>query len=250
MNSLEQVILDQHARVRDAGSDPAETLAESQGEILDAATPDLILELLRRDNKPAHETRSTNAMCRAFDDSSSVTRRLSAPVQTAHGLARLTFLADKQGYTGGLIFDGDDTIVYGDSMTFNRVNPDDPIQEAMGDVPYPAMMWAKALRAEAYKNRPESARQVTIATYLAEMGLSLGSNVTEQGDIVGATGFMPGVRLLSLGGSRLIDQHLESEETEVFRLSGLCDQAVVEPDILTATNEFARNIIKVGGSLN
>jgi hypothetical protein len=165
-------------------------------------------------------------------------------------LGRLGKLVSEQGYTGGIIFDHDTPIVYGHSATYSGIKLDDPIQEAMGDTLYPPMMWAKALRAEAYRNRPESMLHLSVAEYLATLDLSLGSILTEHGDIVGATGFMPGPQLQEGWADKNIEAHIESEPIEAFRLSGLCDQVVLEPIILSDTRWFATSVLMAHGSLN
>lgn len=251
VNKLEAVILDQQTRIAGAGLNPTPTLEEATGEILAVATPELTREIISNTVIPESETRSTNARCRAIQSSRSVTNRSVDAIRAGHSLARMDMLLEGQGYTGGIIFDGDDRLVYGRSMRFGDIiATEDPIQTAMGSTFYPPMMWAKALRAEAYRQRPDSARELSAAEYMAELGLSLGCVVTDQGDIAGATGFMPGERLSGSFGVETIDRHVQSEEVEAFRLSGLCDQAVVEPGILQATPEFAAYIIALGGSLN
>ncbi len=252
MNQLEKTILDQYRRISAAGEKGFEVLEETQGEIMLVSDPDLALEILSdaKRTSPDRETRSSRAQMRAFMYDSSVTMRTTESVRIAHGLVRLNMLADKQGYTGGIIFDHGEPTVYGQSMNFRTFQDSDPIQEVMGDTFYPVMMWAKALRAEAYRNRPESQGELSIAQYLAQLGLSLGSNLTKHRDIVGATGFMPGERLSGDWGDEQIEEHIQSESIEVFRLSGLCDQAVVDPDILLTTPGFAVDIIERGGNLN
>ena len=252
MNSLEIVVLDQHLRVQAAGNNTADVLRESQGEIMSVATPDLMLEIIEDHNRtsPENETRSSRAQMRAFDNPHSITNRSIKEVQNANGLARIDFLVERQGYIGGLLFDGEDIIVHAHSMLFNRLKTDDPIQIVSGELFYPAMVWAKALRAEAYKNRSESAQNLTISEYLSEMGLTLGAMVNEYGDIVGATGFMPGPRLKTLEYDSEFAEHISSEVVEEFRLSGLCDQSVLDPEILTETTWFATGVLAMGGSLN
>ncbi len=252
MNKLEVVILDQYQRVKAAGSCPEEALAESQGEIMSVATPELTIDILEDSSRtsPAHENSSINAMLRAQMESSSILNRSIRGIRMAHSLARLDMLADRQGYTGGLLIDRGDVIVYGQSTLFRGLKEHDPIQEAMGETFYPPMMWVKALRAEAYRNRPESAQDLSITHYLAKLGLSLGSVLTEHGDIAGATGFMPGTRLQGECGTSAVRQHVQSEPIEAFRLSGLCDQAVLDPDILLRTPDFAAEVVEAAGSLN
>ena len=252
MNSLETIILDQQARVVAANLDDNvhEMLAEVQGEILAVASPELTLELIQKSPIPSRETRTSRAQERAFMYDDSITNRSSKAVRVAHGLERLKFLRNNQGYVGGLIFDHEDIIVHGDSMQFGALKIDDPLQEALGKTFYPPMMWVKALRGEVYKKRPESAQELSVAEYLSKLGLSLGANVSEHGDLMGSTGFMPGERLLGEWGGLLVKEHIASEDVEAFRLSGLCDQAVVNLDILTKTTEFATRIIELGGKLN
>lgn len=252
VNKLDTVIIDQYARVKAAGEYPLEALEAAQGEIMTVATPELTHEILQDLGRshPERETKSSRAQIRSFQDPHSIGNRAIEGIRTANGLSRIDVLVPDQGYVGGLIFDGADIIVHGHASHFRGFKDGDSIQEAMGATFYPPMMWVKALRGEAYKNRPESARDMKIAEYLVGLGLSLGANVTKCGDIVGATGFMPGKRLRGSWDDPLIDGHVLSEETEAFRLSGLCDQAVLDPDLLLETSMFATDIIQSGGSLN
>jgi hypothetical protein len=253
MNTLETIILDQHRMVMDAGDNPREALDEAQSAILEAATPEETAELIDyKQTQIEREHSSSRAMMRAQMYSDSVTMRSSAAPRVANFLARdKGLLVPRQGYVGGILDNYGEPLVFGDSMQRNRINQDDPIQEAMGDTFYPPMMWVKALRAATYENRPESARFFSVAEYVSRLGLSLGSMITEYGDVVGATGFMPSEQLVA--GPWLneeVMQHIASEPVEAFRLSGLCDQAVVDPMILTHTDEFAEQVLEWGGSLN
>lgn len=250
VNALERVIIDQHARIVAAGEDPITELEEAQGEILAAATPELVVEIMNNDIRPETETKSVNGQCRAFQDSSSITSRSLRAIQTGNNLARIGMLRENQGYTGGLILNGDDVLIYANSMSYRGIKENDPIQDAMEDVFYPPMVWAKALRAEAYRRRSDAAQELSMAEYLSKLGMSLGCALTEFGDIVGATGFMPGERLQGVWGCEMVQQHIMDEQIEAYRLSGLCDQAVVEPLILTETPDFAKKIVQLGGSLN
>lgn len=252
MNRLDRIILDQYSRVKSTNGDPLAVLNETQGEILEAATPELTLEIIvdsKRVN-PEQETRSLTAIMRSQQDSKSVGNRATSGIRTANGLAQIGMLASNQGYVGGIVFDHGEPTVHGHSAVFNQPKEDDAIQDAMGTTFYPPMMWVKALRAATYESRPESARFLSVAEYLAKLGLSLGSMVGEYGDLLGATGFMPGERLQGEWDNPLINEHIESETIEAFRLSGLCDQAVVDPNILRETPQFAEQIIRLGGSLN
>jgi|GEM_PF-4833652 len=250
MSKLEVTILDQRARLESAKTESVGLLSEVEGEILAVATPELTLALIRRTPVPERETRTSRAQQRAFMYENSITNRSSKGIRIAHGLERINFLKPNQGYVGGLILDHDDIIIHGDSMSYGVVGDEDPIQEAIGETFYPPMMWVKALRGELYKKRPESAEKLSVAEYLSKLGLSLGVNVTEYGDLVGSTGFMPAERLQGEWGGQLVREHIVSEEIEALRLSGLCDQAVVEPDVLKETTEFATRILELGGALN
>jgi hypothetical protein len=252
MNKLEATILDQYRRVQAAGVNGAEVLAETQGEIMAVATPELTQDIIvdHARTSPDHENRSINAILRAQMDSRSVMNRSIKAIQNGHGLARINMLADNQGYSGGILFDYDSPIVYGNSMTFRSIKQEDPIQDAMGDTFYPPMMWVKAIRAEAYRNRAEAAEQLSIVEWLAELGLSLGCVALERGDITGATGFMPAERLQGEWDDPSITEHVLTEPIEAFRLSGLCDQAALDPNILTDTSWFASTVLISGGSLN
>lgn len=251
MNTLERTVIDQFHRVRAAGEQGHEVLAETQGEILQVATLDQVFEIIEADSAkiPDSEKRSSNSIIRSQQDPRSIRNRLSQPIRTGHGLARIGFLEDRQGYAGGLILDGDDVIVHGSAMSFRR-RDDDPIQDAMGDVVYPAMMWAKAIRAEAYRNRPEEDLVLTVSDYLIKHGLSLGCHVAINGDLLGATGLMPGERMWGVMDDPEVAEHVHSEGIEPFRLSGLCDQAVVDEEILTRTGDYVADVLAKGGSLN
>lgn len=252
MNKLDKVIVDHYNRIESLQGDPLQALQEAQDEILAVATPELTVEILSDSSRtyPLSETRSTNATLRAWQDPWSIMNRTVRQVQTANGLARLNMLEPNQGYVGGIVFDQKTPVVFGMSMIFRGIKEHDPIQQAMGDIFYPPMMWVKALRAAAYKNRPESALAYSTSEYLAKLGLSLGCIATQYGDVIGATGFMPGERLRSLSQVPIVESHVQSEPQEAFRLSGLCDQAVVDPNILTRTGDFAKEIIGLGGTLN
>ena len=251
MNKLDEVIIDQYKRVEAWKGEPLDVLQETQGEILAAATPELTLEILEDLGRiPDRERRSSNAQTHAFMYENSITSRMYKQIQIAHKLGDLGMLVPEQGYVGGIIRDGNVLRVFGNSSYYRGVKPDDPIQAAMGKTFYPPMMWAKAIRGVAYGNRPASAADMSVSQYSAKLGLSLGAMVTEYGDVVGATGFMPGPRLQGSWGSALVDEHIQSEPVEAFRLSGLCDQAVLEIELLRRTPEFAEDIIARGGSLN
>lgn len=251
MNELDRVILDQFNRIRSITGDPLDVLAEAQGEILSVATPELTLEIIGDDSRthPDSETRTLTGQIRAFQDARSIGSRALEGIRTANWLARQGMLAPMQGYVGGIISEHRDQIVYGHSTT-GGIKPSDVLQAAVGDTFYPPMMWVKALRAATYEKRPESARTLSVAEYMAKLGLTLGSMVGKYGDLLGATGFMPGERLLNEWYSPLVRANVDSETTPAFRLSGLCDQAVVDPSILTETPQFAEQIIRLGGSLN
>jgi hypothetical protein len=234
VNKLEAIILDQHDRVKAARENPVSVLEEAKGEILAIATLELVEEILSdRTLSPHREGMSINATLREIDDPRALGNRAIKSIQTGHGLVRLGFLQDNQG-----------------SMSFGCISDNDPIQEAIGDTFYPPMMWAKALRAEAYKNRPESAREMPVAIYLSKLGLSLGAFTNACGDVIGATGFMPGERLSGDWGGQEIQDHITSEPIEAFRLSGLCDQAALDPDLLLSTPEFSQEVLESDGSLN
>lgn len=251
-NELDRVILDQYKRVSSVVGDPRDVLEEVQGEVLAVATPALTLEIIT-DHTRAHpdsETRTCRAQIRAFQDPRSIGSRALKEIQMANGLARIEMLVPNQGYVGGIVFDYNEPTVYGHSMDFDQIKPDDPVQEAGADTFYPPMMWVKALRAATYANRPESAQNLSVAEYLAKLGLSLGSVVNEYGDLVGATGFMPGTRLQGKWANSFVQTHVDSEANQTFKLSGLCDQAVVDSNILLRTEEFAEDILLLNGSLN
>jgi hypothetical protein len=251
VNKLEAIILDQHDRVKAARENPVSVLEEAKGEILAIATLELVEEILSdRTLSPHREGMSINATLREIDDPRALGNRAIKSIQTGHGLVRLGFLQDNQGYSGGIVISGDDRHVFGNSMSFGCISDNDPIQEAIGDTFYPPMMWAKALRAEAYKNRPESAREMPVAIYLSKLGLSLGAFTNACGDVIGATGFMPGERLSGDWGGQEIQDHITSEPIEAFRLSGLCDQAALDPDLLLSTPEFSQEVLESDGSLN
>lgn len=252
MNQLDRVILDQFNRVRSITGDHRAVLDEVRGEILEVATPELTLEIIRDHTRahPERESRTATAQIRAFQDARSVQSRALRGIRMANKLVGINMLAANQGYVGGIVFDHGESIVYGHSMAYDRLKTDDPMQKTMSPTFYPPMMWVKALRAATYENRPESARLLSVAEYLAKLGLSLGSMVGEYGDLLGATGFMPGERLQGEWDNPLVGEHIESESIEVFKLSGLCDQAVVDPNILRETPQFAAQIIQLGGSLN
>ena len=252
MNALDKVVLDQYKRIKLTHGDPRAVLDEMRGEILDVATPELTFEIIRDRTRvhPENETRTLTAQMRAFQHAHSIGSRATRGIRTANGLVRCGMLAPKQGYVGGIIIKPEELRIYGHSMAFEKQIADDPIQEAMGDKFYPPMMWVKALRAAAYENRPDSARFLSVAEYLAKLGLSLGSMIGEYGDLLGATGFMPGERLQGDWDSITTQEHIQAEEVEAFRLTGLCDQAVVDPHLLTRTPDFAKEILELGGSLN
>ncbi|HRV76261.1 MAG: hypothetical protein H6799_00615 [Candidatus Nomurabacteria bacterium] len=47
-----------------------------------------------------------------------------------------------------------------------------------------------------------------------------------------------------------IGDHIRNEEIEVFRLSGFCDQAVVDPKFVEKPSSSMMQVIFKGGSLN
>jgi hypothetical protein len=142
----------------------------------------------------------------------------------------------------------------------------DPIQDAInkheGGYFYPAMAWVKALRAVGYMQRPDNAADLRMEDYLSQMGMHLGSAVFDGGshDVVGATGFMPAHQMReSLMEDDTVRKYAEREKIEVFRLSGLMDQAVIDlgfmegldmRSIHTRPSEIARRLVDEGVNLN
>jgi hypothetical protein len=233
MNKLESVVIDQYKRVKAAGKGGGAVLGEAQGEIMAAATPGRFEEILAR----------TSADFRVS---------LQDGASHAAGLARAGLIVPEQGYVGGII-SGEAPFVYAYSARAREATASkpDPIQEAMGDVYYPAMALAKAVRAAAYEGRGVTERHLSAAEYLAKLGLTLGSSVTLLGDFVGATGFMPGDNLLAdLAQREGVAEHLASEPIEAFRGSGLCDQIAVDPAARANPAAFAASVLQASGSLN
>lgn len=258
MNNLERVILDQHTRVSAAGTDPLEALEEARVEILEVADKENTAEILTRgrigSTYPSEPTSSRGHMRRA-QHRGFLIGLANGALDHLKDLERSPgVIVPKQGYLGGIALEHGVAIgVFGFAPRPGRLFEDeDPIQLAMGDVFYPPMMWAKALRVEAYKNRPEGMRGLTVSQYLAEMGLSQGAATAEYGDVLlGATGFMPGqVTAGAINAPWPIGEHIASEEVEAFRLSGFCDQAVVDPALIANPAGSMFKVIHHGGSLN
>lgn len=258
MNNLEKVVLDQHARVRAAGSDPLEVLEEAKGEILEVADRENTADILSRGRigsiYPTEPTSSRGDMRRAHHRGFLISLANGA-LDHLKELERCPgVISPNQGYMGGIALEHGAAIgVFGFAPRPNRLFEDeDPIQLAMGDGFYPPMMWAKALRVEAYNNRPESMKDLTISQYLAAMGLSLGAAPAKYRDILlGATGFMPGeITANAANAPWPIGEHIVNEEVEAFRLSGFCDQAVVDPEFMENPSGSMFKVIHSGGSLN
>jgi len=257
-NQLERTVLDQHARVQSAGINGHEVLGEAKGEILSVATPDQVQDILDK----------------TFEATRSNLTRLAGLGDSLYELSDGGLIIPRQGYAGLINLDayGQASDVFGFSVARGQVLQEeyrDPIQKACGpDFFYPPMMWAKALYAEAYSNRPESQNKLPIHVWLAELageGLFQGSKpVYGQGgrleSLLGATGFMPsgGVNgtMAKLKRSPKRKEHLEAEEIKPFRASGLMDQVALSHltsflDVdQTEVVVLAGHILAAGGSLN
>jgi hypothetical protein len=196
-------------------------------------------------------------------EDNSLPRTLSRLGGDLYALSDSGLIVPDQGYVGYIPTDvsGDGYAVYGFSAARGqRLQEGDPIQEACGPGSfYPPMMWAKALYSEAYKNRSESQKGLPMYVWLAELageGLFQGSTPTAQG-LLGATGFMPSDKMMDyLTESEEIKEHIESEETEAFRASGLLDQVALfhlssNDGISMEESRFRAGVIlSAGGSLN
>lgn len=87
--------------------------------------------------------------------------------------------------------------------------------------------------------------------YLIETGFHLGSMVmNKEGDIAGVSGFMPAERLLTVWTNEDVKSHINLEAVPAFVLSGLCDQAVLDPDVLLDAEAYAMSVVYSGSSLN
>lgn len=245
MNKLERTVIDQNARVQAAGTKGHEVLTDAKGEIMDLSACDLtngIEEILSRTRRE-----------------STLKWRIRQTAGLVDGLLKDDEVKPQQGYIGGIIFAHQGAFIFGHSMSHGVISYDDPIQKAVDSLGvnevYPAMMWVKALRAEAYRNRPDSMRALSISDYLIEHGLTLGSFLTHRADLVGATGFMPSESSLqrAMRYPAPIPSHIEDEPTAAFRLSGFCDQISIDQE-LRQVLPFAAvtmcNMIYKGGSLN
>lgn len=258
MNSLERVVLDQHARVRAAGADPLKALEQAKGEILAAADKENTADILTRGRigsiYPTEPASSRGYMRRAHHREFLISLANGALDHLIDLEKSPGIIVPSQGYLGGIAMEHGKAIgVFGFAPRLDRPFEDeDPIQLAMGDVFYPPMMWAKALRVEAYNNRPESMKDLTISQYLAAIGSSLGSASAKYHDVIlGATGFMPGETTANAANAPWpIGEHIMSEEVEAFRLSGFCDQAVVDPEFMKNPSGSMFKVIHLGGSLN
>jgi hypothetical protein len=264
MNKLEKVILDQHNRVKAADNNGHKVLGEVKGEILSVATPEGVQDILSKTLDVASlSIDPASSHLAGANDLHSVPRRLASLGGTLHQFSDSGLVVPEQGYVGliGLDASGRASDVFGFSVARGQeLQEDDPIQEACGpDFFYPPMMWAKALYSEAYKNRPESQKNLPIHTWLAELveeGLFQGSKPTQHG-LLGATGFIPSVELMAkLNDTQALKEQIESEQVQEFRASGLMDQAALthlayEGDIGLEDVEFmAKSIIEARGSLN
>lgn len=264
MNNLERTVIDQHARVHSAGEKGHEVLTEAKGEILGTATPDQVQEILDKTLDMARLVQDPVSLHSVgVREDGSLPRRIARIGGDLYTFSDGAFIVPGQGYVGFVPTDasGNAHAVYGFSTARGqRLQEEDPIQEACGpNFFYPPMMWAKALYSEAYKNRSESQKGLPMYVWLAELageGLFQGSTPTPQG-LLGATGFMPSDKMMGyLTESDEIKEHIESEETEAFRASGLLDQVALfhlssNDGISMEESRFRAGVIlNAGGSLN
>lgn len=259
MNKLESTILSQHERIRQAGPNGHEVLADTQDEIMGVADIESTAEILGRRGLRVH-ARSEAGSSRAYmrralhhDHLVGIANRSLERLKELE--SQRGIILPHQGFMGGVALEGHEAVgVFGFAPKPNDLSGEnDPIQEAMGDVFYPPMMWVKALRSEAYNNRPDSMKDLTVSQYLATIGLSQGSAPAGWGNVLlGATGFMPGPMLAGLEHTAPfpIGDHIADEEVEAFKLSGFCDQAVVDPEFMRNPTSSMLQVIFKGGSLN
>ncbi len=255
--TLKNTILDQHARVQSAGENGHEVLGDAKEEIMSAATPEEVRDIL--DITGRHSVYSAR---RGPDEADSAAHFLRARV----GAITDRLFAQNQGYVGLVVPDKRIVVGVHASRAFtpeaiDQIMKGDPIQRACGDEFYPAMMWVKGLYSEAYKNRPESQKKLPIHVWLAELagiGLFQGSMPVDPDlGLLGATGFMPSESVRAkLNGNSAVAEHMTSEPIEVFRASGLMDQVALRA--LTTLRELgearvietANEILAANGSLN
>lgn len=263
-NNLEKTILDQHARVKSAGIKGHEVLGEAKGEIIDAANPDQVQEILDKTLDMARLVQDpVSSHLAGVREDGSLPRRIARIGSDLYTLSDGAFILPNQGYVGFIATDaiGQAYSVHGYSAARGQqIQDKDPIQEACGeDFLYPAMMWAKALYSEAYRNRPDSQKRLPIYIWLAELaggGLFQGSIPIPHG-LLGATGFMPSDEMMGyLTQNEEIKEHIDSEGIESFRASGLMDQVALfhlssSDGISMQESRFRAGVIlREGGSLN
>lgn len=266
LRELIRTILDQHAEVQAAGGNGPAVLPDVKQAILESATKDAVRDILDRTLSVAEliENPLLSGLG-GIHEQYAIPRRLARLGGGLYQLSDSGIIVPDQGYVGFLAIDetGRAYDVFGLSAARgNEIKVDDPIQEACGDdFFYPPMMWFKALYSEAYRNRPESQRELTIQKWLAELageGFFQGSIPLEtEGALAGATGFMPSIDTrAALDASPRIAEHFLGEPIEEFRGSGLMDQValcylnestgILSPEIST----LAQCIINAGGTLN
>ncbi len=265
MNKLVRKTLEQHKRVRLAGTKGHAILKDAIGEIMQESTPEALMPILEQTAKRSIPSSRRGPLFIDF-----AAQRLYAGTQAIQASGTLI---PYQGYIG-LVAPSHDLVLATHSSGIHsmqeveRIMGQDPIQAAVDGLKngefYPGMSLGKTLCSEAYNNRGWSARKFSPQQWLANLageGILQGTiplNINGTSGHLAATGLMPSDKTMTeLNGSPIRAAHISGEITPAFKASGLCDRAALDcvatGDIITVdkVTGLADEILDIkGGSLN